>query len=276
MKGGVGKTTISGNVFRELFRGLSKSVLLIDFDSQFNLTQLLITRSIYEILSSEGRTISKILHPDTPNSVFAVSEEYLVEVPDPSACTFRLRSLSQKTHLDLVPGSFDLAMLNLREPARQKLHARRFGAFMESARLKYDLIVLDCNPSSSFATRCAIDASTHILVPVKPDKYSALGVEMVWRYTEDLRPYDTPVRTIVFNDFNGTADAIAIESEIRSHRHFGPNVLVNIIKHSGLLTASRDYTGFAVDRKVPYKRAVRDMLFDVASEYADKLGIDHD
>ncbi len=40
MKGGVGKTTIAGNLSREIFRTKKIHTLLIDLDAQFNLTQL--------------------------------------------------------------------------------------------------------------------------------------------------------------------------------------------------------------------------------------------
>ncbi|MEP6664250.1 MAG: ParA family protein, partial [Verrucomicrobiota bacterium] len=55
MKGGVGKTTISANVFRELYRriGKEKKTLLIDFDAQFNLTQSVITEKGYEPLKKD-------------------------------------------------------------------------------------------------------------------------------------------------------------------------------------------------------------------------------
>ncbi|MDM8552179.1 AAA family ATPase, partial [Desulfobacterales bacterium HSG2] len=35
MKGGVGKTTIAGNLFREMFKSKKINTLLIDLDAQF-------------------------------------------------------------------------------------------------------------------------------------------------------------------------------------------------------------------------------------------------
>jgi chromosome partitioning protein len=36
MKGGVGKTTITAHLFRHMVDSLRKSILLVDFDPQFN------------------------------------------------------------------------------------------------------------------------------------------------------------------------------------------------------------------------------------------------
>ncbi len=56
MKGGVGKTTIAGNLFSEVFSVKKANTLLIDRDAQFNLTQLLMIRTQYDELLSEKKT----------------------------------------------------------------------------------------------------------------------------------------------------------------------------------------------------------------------------
>jgi AAA domain len=48
MKGGVGKTTVSAHVMRVFYHQLSKKVLLLDLDPQFNLTQCLMRRAEYD------------------------------------------------------------------------------------------------------------------------------------------------------------------------------------------------------------------------------------
>lgn len=52
MKGGVGKTTLSANIFRVLFERRQAGTLLLDLDPQFNLTQALFTRSAYDKLKA--------------------------------------------------------------------------------------------------------------------------------------------------------------------------------------------------------------------------------
>ncbi|RYF48811.1 MAG: ParA family protein, partial [Cytophagaceae bacterium] len=50
---------------------------------------------------------------------------------------------------------------------------------VEQARKSRDLICIDCNPSSSFLTLCALLTATHVLIPVRPDRYSMLGLEHI-------------------------------------------------------------------------------------------------
>jgi chromosome partitioning protein len=42
LKGGVGKTTLAAHVFRELFVAKRLSILLVDLDPQYNLSQQLL------------------------------------------------------------------------------------------------------------------------------------------------------------------------------------------------------------------------------------------
>src|SRR5947208_3624701 len=73
MKGGVGKTTISGNLFRVLFEQFRAGTLLLDLDPQFNLTQALFTRSSYERLKSTGETILRAFEPAPDAGLFEIS-----------------------------------------------------------------------------------------------------------------------------------------------------------------------------------------------------------
>ncbi|MCP4353359.1 MAG: hypothetical protein GY795_48540 [Desulfobacterales bacterium] len=64
-----------------------------------------------------------------------------------------------------------------------------------------------------------------------------------------------------------------VASELRSHSIFGPKVLVNELRHSDLLRARTDYTGFAPDQQVPYRKTVKKNLVEIAEEYSDHLGL---
>jgi cellulose biosynthesis protein BcsQ len=76
MKGGVGKTTLSANIFRVLFERRRETTLLLDLDPQFNLTQALFTRSAYDNLKKDGKTILPVMEP--PSSVGLFDESILI------------------------------------------------------------------------------------------------------------------------------------------------------------------------------------------------------
>ena len=274
MKGGVGKTTISGNLFRELYRQLSPpaDTLVIDFDAQFNLTQLVLKEADYENLRAKSRTIWHVLEPNEGAGVFETSDTDLTTVNSPLEYSVTLKQTKQH-HLYFIPGDFRLAGLNLREDARTLvLPRKRFTDLIEKARSLCKLIVLDCNPSSSFLTRCAVENATHVLVPVRPDKYSVLGLKMVNDYL-GLLPglVRKPELLIIMNGVG--VNETTVESEIRSHMEYGPRTLVARIRHTAVLTARPDFTGFGADRGVRNSKTVRNSLITAGTELAGKLGL---
>lgn len=278
MKGGVGKTTISANIFREIFLRRGKRTLLVDFDPQFNLSQLLLTEAQYDTLKADGDTILAVLEAQAPDSVFATAtaNSDANQTWDIDGITRRLKYLTgdPQTSLRLLAGDFNLARYNLREDPRTLAGPRRrFKAFIAQAKEEFDLVVLDCNPSSSFLTRTALEAATHLVIPVRPDRFSILGVQMIMDYIGGLSTIHLPpALSIVINDVVG-GEVTSVESQLRAHANFGPNVLVNRIPHSKILTARSDYSGFATDRRVPWSTWLRGKLVAVANELAGRLGV---
>ena len=107
---------------------------------------------------------------------YSKSSSTLGPPPTLDKVSVRLRYFSNtdpEINLLLVPGDFDLVKYSMigdvkvLEPVKT-----RFLKFIEKAREERDLVCIDCNPSSSFMTICALQAATHVLVPVRPDRYS--------------------------------------------------------------------------------------------------------
>lgn len=279
MKGGVGKTTVAANVFRELYRRIpaSSKTLLVDFDAQHNLTQQVVSRKKHEELEQEKRTLWHLFEPTNPPNLFEVSENKRTDVGKYENFTYELKSTTAKHELLLLPGDFRIALLNLREkPETLEMPRKRFQDFMRKAREDCALIVLDCNPSSSFLTRSAIEAATHLLVPVRPDRYSILGLELLNQYMTYLPLAQAPELMVIMN---ATRDhGSSVEAELRRHQKFGPNVLATRIPETDVLVARADYTGFGVDRtargtnrRVPYSKITRRVLSDAADEIGRRL-----
>jgi len=277
MKGGVGKTTISANVFRALFSIHKKKTLLIDFDPQYNLSQLLLTQIDYEQLYSEKKTLWHVINPEETPSIFHISENDFMHPSDVSTYVKRLRFLRGESHisLDLLPGDFRAVRINMMtEPTALRVRRQRFHAFVEQARTVYDLVVLDCNPSSSFMTRTAIEEATHLLIPVRADRYSILGLQMLIDYIHELPNLERiPDTMIVFNNLPGTIGGSQQEiiDELRAHPEHGPRTLAAVVRYSKLLEAKPDYAGFAVDRGGPYSGTIARRLNAVAVELGSRL-----
>jgi chromosome partitioning protein len=255
MKGGVGKTTISAHVMRVLYHLLEKKVLLIDLDPQFNLTQCLMTRAQYDLLKSANRTIFSVMETPSTVGLFDVAIKH-PKPPAPSELVTELRNFKDKSaYLHLIPGNFELVKYSLIDDHQKLAKVQtRFLQFIAIARAEYDLVVIDCNPSSSFLTLCALHACSKLLVPVRPDRYSILGLELVADFIGRIPTIEpNPAITVLLNGIPTQGYDAAIENELRAHATFGRLVLTQRLRQSKLLVASSDYTGFATDKPVPYK-----------------------
>jgi chromosome partitioning protein len=280
MKGGVGKTTISAHLLRVLFQRKRAGTLLVDLDPQFNLTQALFTRDQYDQLKTQGKTVAAVMEPPSDVGLFNIRTTSMAP-PAVDALRyglFHFPTLTPKQQLDIVPGDFKLVKYSLMDDNRKlKAVRERFLTFIEAAKSSYRVICIDCNPSSSFLTLCALHACTHVLAPVRPDRYSILGLEILSEFVDHVPSISPkPQFVVVLNAIPRTpvgGGVGAIEAELRSHPVFGARTLANVIRESGYLKAKTDYTGFATDKGGPWSGTLRRELSAVADELATKLGI---
>ena len=277
LKGGVGKTTISAHVFRVFFQDRRAGTLLLDLDPQFNLTQTLFTRLEYEKLKKEGKTIQAVMEPSPTSGLFEIRTSS-TPPPTPDEIGKGLWQFPKSTPLQqlmIIPGDFNLIKYSLMDDNRKLTAVRnRFLGFVAKARAQFKVICIDCNPSSSFLTTCALHACTHIVVPVRPDRYSILGLEMLADFVDFIPSINPKPEIIVV--LNGTPKSRydrRIEDELRAHPVFGSQTLVHPIHHSNMLMANPNYTGFATDKRGPYRAVLRNQISKVVDELASKLGI---
>lgn len=280
MKGGVGKTTLSANLFRRLYRARHVSTLLLDMDPQFNLSQSLYKRKAYENLKSAGKTIAAVMKHCAKPGLKEISAKHQ-EVPIAKILSAQLKYIIDSdplVELKVVPGDFDLVQYSLMDDHKQlKSASDRFKVFIDKAKDDFGLIVMDCNPSSSFLTKIAIENCTHLLVPVRLDKYSVLGLEMLWEFVHDKLPVSPKPQFIVI--INGaknskpTKEMIETEAELRGHSVFGSRTLANTMRETALLKARSDYTGFNLDRKTSITKKITDEIDKISDELAKKLGL---
>ena len=276
MKGGVGKTTISAHVMRVLYHRHRIKTLLVDLDPQFNLSQALISRAIYDKLKESNHTISSVMEPPPLLGLHDIS---ISDSPPPKAKDIirQLRYIRKSpVTLDLLPGDFRLVKYSMIDN-RLKLDSvqQRFLRFIGESRRDYGLICIDCNPSSSFITSCALHACTHILVPIRPDRYSVLGLEILYDFVSEIPTIDPkPEIAVLLNGIPRRNYDRAVEHEVRAHMTFGGKMLTNPLYRSGLLEAKTGYTGFATDKPVPWRDLLRKEISAVVDELASRFGIE--
>ena len=162
----------------------------------------------------------------------------------------------------------------MNDNAQLSIRRTRFLEFVENARTTYDLICIDCNPSSSFFTLCALEACTHLLVPVKPDRYSVLGLELLSDYVEKVPSISPKPKTIILlNGVPTNGYDPTVENTLRAHPTFGSQTLAAKLYNSRILIATPDYTGFATDKKVPHKTTLTVRIKAIVDELHPALGL---
>lgn len=147
-KGGVSKTTSSLNIAAAL-RELGKKVLLVDLDSQANLT----TSMAVEL---KRFTVGEFI------AGLASFEDALVTDP---------------TGIDLLPSNFNLAKYE-KMIAAESVYQLMFKNAMEGVE-GYDFVIIDCPPSLTTMTINALMYSEYYLVPLLADIYSLSGVNNI-------------------------------------------------------------------------------------------------
>jgi len=200
IKGGVGKTVLAANVFAAAHLELGKSVCFVDLDPQHNLSQYFLPPEERNRVRADAMTIYSVFIAKGPLST---PREDFARMP---VQLNRTRGLG-KQRFDLVVGDERLFEFTLDgRTERERADAMsRFHDLIAGLRAKYDLVVIDVNPCATFLTRCAVTASDHIVAPVRPEKYSLTGLNMLEQVTREIRQ-----RAVKSSEFtvllNGVAD----------------------------------------------------------------------
>ena len=196
MKGGVGKSTLTVNLAWQYF-WLGKRVLVVDIDPQFNASQYLVGGEEYKkLVKNQSPTTWDIFEQHT--SVPGVSKKVL----EPKKVFHSVRH-SQNSCLHLIPACLELCY-TLRQPAgKEQLLAK----FLSKEATEYDIILIDCPPTDSMFSTAAYYASNFILVPVRPEYLSTIGLPLLARSMREFREqHEESSLEVAGIIFNSTSD----------------------------------------------------------------------
>jgi chromosome partitioning protein len=178
MKGGVGKSTITANLGWHSAFKRDRKVLLVDLDPQFNLSQYALGSERYQdLLKRKAATVYDIF--EQTSSAPHVRDGGA----DLNTAICSIRAWSDGSLIDLIPSRLDLAWTLKNSYGKEK----HLANFLHRQRKAYDLILLDCPPTQSMLTDAAYQSSNFVLIPVKPEFLSTIGLPLLVKSLDDFK-----------------------------------------------------------------------------------------
>ncbi|HRX73901.1 MAG TPA: ParA family protein, partial [Hyphomonas sp.] len=227
LKGGVGKTTVSAQVFGAWNTMAGGRVLLIDLDPQYNLTQTFFGMDEADESASKDRSVISLFERSRLHARDAVSpaENWLGLSTEPFAPVPYEQLVHEITdgtggppgRFDIVSGQFEISKYAFATETGQldriKAHFLRTVDYYRS---DYDLIVFDTNPNATFLTRCALEAADRVLAPMHTDIYSLRGVKLLNEVIHSqVQASRRPKLSVLFNAV-GRSEQSTFEADARN------------------------------------------------------------
>ncbi|MCW3998785.1 MAG: ParA family protein [Candidatus Bathyarchaeota archaeon] len=238
MKGGVGKSTLTAQLAYELAMNCKK-VLVVDLDPQFNVSQYLLGATRYK---------SDILTNNFPTTWHIFEQN--VHVPgypppkplDPTSVLFHAKKYPYYSNslIDLIPSRLELAF-SIRNPSQKEYFLSQVVSAIES---DYDVILIDCPPTESVFTTAAYLTSDYLLIPVKPEYLSSIGLPLLnnslTEFESNTRKKAPKVAGVVFNfTSNYSPEEKRAKAEVAEEcNNFGWYILKNEIPYSRSIAKS--------------------------------------
>jgi chromosome partitioning protein len=201
-KGGVGKTSLTQNLGAELARA-GKTVLVVDFDPQSNLTSgwgldpVIERPTIYTAMLDPQQTLSCIIH--------------------------------HRPGVDLIPANLDLAGAELQFLAAVDRNTKLKKA-LQTVQGRYDYILIDGPPSLGFFTVNALVAADDVVIPLQCQVYAYKAIDQLLGIIHQVQEINPRLRlsTLVLTMYDAR-NSLTTSVEEMARQRFGDLVTKTVI-----------------------------------------------
>lgn len=166
LKGGVAKTTTAINMAAVMARDYGKRVLLIDADSQCNITEFFGGKPEKGNLAGILRMASRI--------------------DDPAALAYEFIQKTKYDRISLLPADESLMDLDLSKVEQGTVNSNVLRYLVEKVKSDYDYILIDCPPAFNAASAAALIAADDVVIPIKLDAFSLRGMVNLMRQVRNM------------------------------------------------------------------------------------------
>lgn len=167
LKGGVAKTTTAINMATILALQHNKRVLVIDADSQCNITEFFGADSAF---GSLAEILRNAVNYDDPGAFAAV---YVQQ--------------TRYAGVDIIAGDEALMDMDLSKVEQGTVNSNVLRYLVELVKDEYDFILIDCPPAFNAASAAALIAADDVVIPIKLDAFSLRGMGNLMRQIKNMR-----------------------------------------------------------------------------------------
>ncbi|WHU48383.1 ParA family protein [Gordonia sp. L191] len=244
LKGGVGKTTVTGGLAEFMSAEFGQRVLLIDLDSQINLTTMMISEARWFELNTNGRTLATLFSDAVNGTEYFRLDEAIERDVSP---------VKRVTTVDLLASSLDLIEVQEELSALRVQGGVADGGtgFLRQAIAPvidfYDYVLIDCPPNIGPVTLNGLAAADAYIIPTIPDVLSTYGIPQI---QNRVRKFSEEIgRTIVELGVVITkykANSVVHRSTTKRLRRDPTiqNVLPSYINEANSVAAAAEFAGY--------------------------------
>ena len=161
MKGGTAKTVTAINLAAILAHDYALRVLLVDADSQANLTEFVMEGAAAECIPG------------------GLSD--LLRGKDGKVLPTKIRNVS------IIAGDLDLMDLDVSSAYRGISHPMALRSFLETVEDRFEWCVIDCPPAFSAAAMEALIAADDVVIPLKLDAFGIRGLANIMEQIRNMK-----------------------------------------------------------------------------------------